>query len=141
MPPIHRDAGPLREPYEALAKFAKSDMAGSVISKALLDVVGVCIDFLNAECLTVDLTSRVSGKTYFAYVLKSAPKLLSRPINKDLFLSTKATVEHDWIAWEKGKSSRKVLEPLIYTMASAYCAASDLFDRGNKKDRQRTLNT
>lgn len=133
MPPTYRPAGPLREPYNALKKAGKLNLADSTTSARLLDLVRISLDFLNAECFAVDLISRVTGKTYFAYALKSSPKLLSRPINKDLFLSTTATVEHDWIAWEKKPSTRKVIEPLIYTMASAYCAASDLFDRNNKK--------
>lgn len=133
MPPIHRLAGPLRDPYTALKSASKLDMAGAATSARLLDLVRVSLDFLNADCVTVDLVSRVAGKTYFAYALKSSPKLLSRPINKDLFLTTMATVEHGWTAWKKRRASPKVIDPLIYTMASAYCAASDLFDRGNKK--------
>ncbi len=128
----HRPAGPLSDPYMGLKKAAKNDMGGSTTSTKLLEVIGISLDFLNNECIPVELISMVPGKTYFSYALKSHKKLLSRPINKDLF-SKKETVFKNWSALEKGRCNKKLIEPLAYTMAIAYCAASDLFDRGNKK--------
>jgi hypothetical protein len=79
------------------------------------------------------LISRVRGKNYFSYALKSSPALLSRPINKDLFIEEESVVSRDWDQFEQGAINGERLHKLLYTMAVAYCAGIDLFDRNNKK--------
>lgn len=130
--PIHRPSGPLREPYLALKKAASVDLGSSTTSNQLLDLVATSLRFLKTQCTPIDLISLVSGKRYFAYALKTNPSLVSRPVNKDLFLTSEKTVERNWKQWVR-KHPGKIIGPLTYTMASAYCAASDLFDRNNKK--------
>jgi len=131
--PSHRPAGPLREPYLALTKLAKVDLGGSATSKQLLDLVRISLHFLAVECIPVDLISSVTGKSYFSFALKSNPNLLSRPINKAFFIPSDKTIARQWNQLEARRLTGNSLDRLLYTMAVAYCAGIDLFDRNNKK--------
>jgi len=89
--------------------------------------------FLNDKCITVDLLSRVSGKTYFSYAKRSTPNSLSRPINRALYNFNEQAISKQWRKWIRPGAANAELASLLYTMAIAYGAASDLFDRNNKK--------
>src|SRR3990167_470156 len=131
--PVHRPAGPLREPYLALTRLAKNDLGTAATSRQLLDLVLVSLRFIASKCITVDLISCVPGKDYFSFALKSNPKMLSRPINKKFFLPSERTIAQQWRQLEAGAIDGNTLSKLLYTMAIAYCAGIDLFDRNNKK--------
>lgn len=131
--PVHRPAGPLRDPYLALTRLAKNDLGTAATSRQLLDLVLVSLRFLASKCISVDLISCVPGKDYFSFALKSNPKLLSRPINKKFFLPSERTIAQQWSQLEAGSINGDTLSKLLYTMAVAYCAGIDLFDRNNKK--------
>ena len=132
MTPIHRESGPLREPYERLKKLAAEDFGGRETADQIIHLVRISMTFLNEMAVPVPLISKVPGKNYIAFALKSDPEKLSRPINRDLFISDLATIDAQWKAWKIDCASVP-LSTLTYTLAIAYCAASELFDRNNKK--------
>ncbi len=123
---------PLREPYEALKRLAKSDYRSRATSDQIMRLVNISLTFLNEMCDPVDLISLVPGKQYISYALKTDPLKLSRPINRALFNPDLASIEAAWNSWGAA-GSQLVIGSLTYTMAIAYCAASELFDRNNKK--------
>lgn len=129
---LKREAGPLRAPFEALKASAKGDCLGESTGRLILELVRVSLTYLKNEAEPIDLISRVPGKDYFSYTLKSASDKPSSPINRAFFNPNLGTIEAQWAAWEVGKPT-KGLTNLIYTMASCYRAASELFDRGDKK--------
>lgn len=124
---------PLQIAYKELAIAAKTDLQGAVTSSKLLELVKISLDFLANDCTSVDLISRVPGKKYSSYTTKTAPSALSRPTNVDLFVSDSAWVEKQWNVWPTRALPPQDASRLVYTMATAYSVASDLFDRNNKK--------
>lgn len=90
--------------------------------------------YLRDECETVDLNSQVASKHYFSYVQTANRHALSRPVNRAFFQSDQDVIEHQWRHWAAGEHlNAQEIGTLTYTMAMAYCAASDLFDPNNKK--------
>ena len=83
--------------------------------------------------MTVPLISRVSGKQYFSFARTDNQNLLSRPVNPALFDGTSATLPGRWQRFTNRTLRPDDVSSLLYTMATAYSAASDLFDRNNKK--------
>jgi hypothetical protein len=130
MPP--RPTGPLRQPYLAIKLAAAADLKGDDTSRKILDLVLTSLGFLSTRCKRVELTSQVPRKEYFSYVLASNKKTLSRPVNAALFDASVLDVSAQWNAWIAGELN-DASPSLIYTMVTAYCVASDLFDRNNKK--------
>ncbi len=104
------------------------------MSDQILRLTVVALDFLDAECVRVDLVSRVKSKEYWAYHRKGTPKLLSRPVNAQLWEPAPKKISAWWNRWRNKEAiSVRDLAQLTYTVAAAYCVAVDLFDRGNKK--------
>jgi hypothetical protein len=99
----------------------------------LMNLVDISLRFLEAECMVVNLTSRVIGKRYFSFAKKDNPDALSRPVNPNLFNPNASLVSEKWAAFHSGQLNQEEIGMLLYTMAIAYSAASDLFDRNNKK--------
>lgn len=134
MPPRSRPAGTLHEPYEALKRLAHTNLRSPETCEQLLRLAVVSLNFLTSECREVNLTSLIPDKEYFSYARRSAARLLSRPINRALFEPNTAAVRRQWRAWWRAEPlGQETVARLSYTMAMAYCAAIDLFDRGNKK--------
>jgi len=134
MSPGHRPAGPLRTPYEALKHAALDNLGSRNTSSLIIDLVSICFEYLQTECTVVTLNSRVTDKRYFSFASKANPSILSRPVNESLFESDRAAIEKLWNRWKDGrKLALDLLSRLAYTMTIVYCAASDLFDRNNKK--------
>ena len=125
-----RSSGPLREPYLKLKEASDSNLKSETTSDRLLDLIITSLKFLEEECQVVGLSSRVPGKSYVSYEKKSQGMGFSRPVNQALFNPDPAKVSAQWRQWVSGKAAEK---SLTYTMVTAYCVASDLFDRNNKK--------
>lgn len=132
MAPKHREAGPLRAPYLNLKKLAKRDYGGAETGEQIIDLVRVSLTYLAEMAAPIDLISKVPGKNYFAFASKAGQSGTSSPINRDLFNPDHAAIEAGWRAWRVGNPPMG-LSTLIYTMASSYRAASELFDRQNRK--------
>jgi hypothetical protein len=126
-------ASPLHQPYIQLKQAASKDLRSPATSERLHDIILISLDFLTSQCVTLDLISLVPGKTYFAYALKTNPRLFSRPVNRALFNPDRKIVSQQWQAWSSGKMGKQSTDSVAYTMATAYSIATDLFDRNNKK--------
>jgi hypothetical protein len=109
---------------------AETDLRSQDTSNRLLEVVRTSLRFLSTQCYKVSLHSKVEGKSYSSYVVKAKPNLLSRPTNDALFNPDVNAVTAQWTKWIVGGHAP---ESLPYTLVTAYCVASDLFDRNNKK--------
>lgn len=127
-----QEANPLRVPYERLKKIAASDFGGEATSNQIIELVRISLTFLNEMALPIELISKVPGKEYISYSLKTGPSKLSSPINKALFNPNTRIIESEWKSWKVGESPMG-LAVLTYTMATVYRAASELFDRSNRK--------
>jgi hypothetical protein len=129
-----RPTGVLGEPYHQLQTLAVKDVKSEETSDQLLKLALVALDFLNTECVRVDLVSMVKDKKYWAYHKKGTPKLLSRPVNTELWEADEKKISNWWKKWRANETlAVKDLAKVSYTVAAAYCVAIDLFDRGNKK--------
>src|SRR5260370_6507446 len=129
-----RPTGVLGEPYKKLQTLAAADLKSAATSEQILKLALVALKFLNTECNRVDLVSLVKNKKYWAYHKKDTPKLLSRPLNAGLWEADEKKIATWWTKW-RAKEATNVMElaKVTYTVGAAYCAAIDLFDRGNKK--------
>lgn len=125
-------ANPLEAPYEALSRTAKRNLAGDETKDLLGSLIGICLGFLESDCKDKETASKVPGKRYFTYALKSKPNLRSRALNRGLY--NPAAFGRVWNSKKDWKVlPEDVLNQAIYTAAISYSAASDLFDRNNKK--------
>lgn len=129
-----RPTGVLEEPYDQLQALAAADLKSAATSAQILKLALVALKFLNTECAPVALVSAVKDKKYLAYHKKDTPKLLSRPLNVGLWEADEKKIAEGWNKWRAGeKMDVMALAKVTYTVAAAFCAAIDLFDRGNKK--------
>ncbi len=97
-----------------------------------MELIRLSLELLNEAADPVELISRVVGKEYISYAVRSGVKTLSSPVNKALFIPNFKTVDAHWQAWRAGEH-RDGLSQLTYTMATSFRAASELLDRNNKK--------
>lgn len=124
---------PLQKPYSCVKEAASSGLySDSKVSERILDLILTSVRYLNSDCVIVDVESLVTGKQYSSYATKAKRDAISRPVNRKLFMPDEAVLKKDWREWTSGEPD-SASASLIYTMATAYGVASDLFDRGNKK--------
>jgi len=129
-----RPTGVLEEPYKRLQDLAACDLKSAATSEQILNLALVSLKFLKTECTRVELISQVDNKKYFAYHRSETPKLISRPINDALFEADARKISVWWKKWRGDEAlEASALAKVTYTVAMAYCAAVDLFDRNNKK--------
>jgi len=128
---LARSAGPLTAPYLKLKAEAHHDLGSTATNDAIIQLVLIALHFLSSDCSTVPLKSRVPGKQYHSYALKTNTSAISRPVNESLFEPAESVISTQW----KNRSTLTSgeLTKMVYTMATAYSVASDLFDRNNKK--------
>lgn len=127
------DLSHLRTAYELVKRQLKLDIVSDATGRAIHDFALLSLRFLQSECTSVDLTSRVPGKRYVSYVRKDAAASLSRPANAAIFNPDADLVSRQWQSWWDGKISRDDLARMSYSIALAPCLALELFDRQNKK--------
>lgn len=128
---VLRPANPLQTPYLNLKLVATRNLKGPKTAAAINTLVSTALIFLERQCEQVELVSHVPGKVYFAYALKSAPHMISRPVNEALFEPDSQVISRQWT--DPSGLSEESLARLSYTMGTAYSVASDIFDRNNKK--------
>jgi len=124
-------ASPLHAPYLRLKQEAKNGFGQEALSNRVLDLALTSLEYLKHDCNAVELDSHVPGKEYWSYV-KKGTKALSRPVNLKHFSLDGDYLTKSWNSWVAGKGDLGSPQ-LLYTLATAYGVASDLFDRGNKK--------
>lgn len=110
----------------ACRKDCKSVEAGD----SILELVIVFLRFLVGQCQSLDLVSRVPGKSYFTY---RSGNIVARPVNKHLFESDEQEIMRLWQQWLIDSISAEEFARLSYTCALAPCLAMEIFDRQNKK--------
>jgi hypothetical protein len=126
--------GPLLDLYQRAKGASDADIRSAETSEALLSLVVACLRFLSSACQSVELNSSVPDKRYMVYVQNSQPDSLSRPMIVDQFEPNPEAIIRDWQAWRENRPVGNIeMGKMTYTMAMAYFAAVDLFDRGNKK--------
>lgn len=121
----------LRREYQKLKSLAKKDLKSVEVARKLVDITREAYVFLEA-CRKVQLRSLVPRKTYFSFALREK---LSRPVNAELFMK-KRVLEVALGRFGSGQlQAMAALEitQLIYTMAMAFCAATDVQKIGDKK--------
>lgn len=128
---VLRSSNPLVDPYLSLKLAAMRNLGGPETAAAIDTLVTTSLLFLESQCGRVELVSRVPGKSYVAYALKSATRIISRPVNEALFEPDPTVISHQWA--DPSGLSEHSLARLSYTVGTAYSIASDLFDRNNKK--------
>lgn len=128
---VPQSLNPLEAPYLNLKLAARHNLGGPGTAAAIDALVTTSLRFLDSQCGRVELLSRVPGKSYFAYALKSAPRMISRPVNEALLEPDPKVISRQWA--DQSGLSEKLLARLSYTVGTAYSVASDLFDRNNKK--------
>lgn len=121
----------LSEGYERLKELVRSDAKAPNVAKLLTDLTSDALHFLSS-CKQVPLASKVHGKRYFSFTVKGSDKL-SRAVNEELFnpnirRQLNHLVEGALIKLAPADRSR-----LLYTIAIAYCCASDLLKTRDQK--------
>lgn len=121
----------LSEGYERLKELARADAKAPDVAELLADLTSKALDFLSS-CERVPLVSKVHGKRYFSFAIKRNGKL-SRAVNEELFnpnIRPQLThlVQGALIDLAPAGRSR-----LLYTIAIAYCCASDLLKTRDQK--------
>ncbi|MGH9488965.1 MAG: hypothetical protein ACRD17_00515 [Terriglobales bacterium] len=125
---------PLHEGYAALRAAAARDLRGAATGDRIREVAELSLRYLRENCEQVRLVSRVMGKAYFSFRRRREGSVLSRPVNRDLWDQNHAQAAASWRGWAAGRQLQpRDLARLIYTFVVGYCAASELFDRNNKK--------
>ena len=122
------------EAYARFVKAAKSDLKGSAATHDLRELVGVSIAFLRSQGAPKPLKSRVPGKNYIGFVLKSNQKKLSRPVNSELFAPEVAEKHIDLLGSpEFSHLTRAERQSVLYTGATVFCCANDLIRQDDRK--------
>ena len=123
----------LRGAYEVCKSTCQADWAGTRASAALRDLVVAALHFLKDKCSQHELVSRVEGKRYVGFRRADAPKQISRPANRALFVCSGERVAANWQKLVGGALPPVKLAQMLYTACLAPCLALELFDRQNKK--------
>lgn len=126
-----RIAGALSEGYERLKKVVRHDAKDAAVAELIADFTSKALDFL-ADCNQIPLISKVRGKTYFSFTQRRSGNL-SRAVNAQLFnpnarQQLRHLTEGTLANLEATDRSR-----LLYTVAIAYCCASDLLRTRDQK--------
>lgn len=126
-----RTIASLSEGYERLKELVRADAKASDVAELLADLTSKALRFLSS-CKQTPLVSKVHGKRYFSFTIKGTDKL-SRAVNKELFHPNirgqlSHLVEGTLINLASADRSR-----LLYTIAIAYCCASDLLKTRDQK--------
>ncbi len=127
------DLTDLRAGYRAVKQACRASWTSHETRNAIHSLARVSLAFLQNGCTTVDLNSRVPGKSYQGFRRRDAASVVSRPANRQYFLPEPRRINSMWNAWERGRLSRTDLAAFLYTVALSPCLALELFDRQNKK--------
>lgn len=123
----------LSKTYELLKKEATADARSAKVAKLLVQLVTTALDFLSTQCVSVPLTSKVPEKSYFSFAIRTKRGKISRPVNESLFtLNCNDKLRH-LLQGTLGSVPSPERGRLLYTIAMAYCCATDLLKEGDQK--------
>lgn len=120
----------LRAAYTDVRRACRNDWHSDAVSRAILDLAVISLQFLATECDEIALNSLVPRKNYISF---SRNHIVTRPANRELFLLDPERVTRGWHAWMRNRPNIHDAERIFYTVALAPCLAMELFDRNNKK--------
>ena len=129
--PATQIASALFEGYERLKELVRRDAKDPAVAVLLAGLTSKALQFL-AGCQRVPLVSKVHGKTYFSFTMKRSGKL-SRAVNAELFNpNTRRQLSY---LVDGTLNNLAVIDRsrLLYTIALAYCCASDLLRTRDQK--------
>jgi hypothetical protein len=120
----------LKKHYLSLKKTAGAKLLSHEVTQTLSAMAGRA-RYLLASAETVELTSAVPHKRYFAFK-RSA--IVSRPINRDLYVADEARYTDLLKSFDNGfkNATPDEIGAATYTMAFAVLAANDIYDVGRK---------
>lgn len=124
---------PLARQYQELKTVAKRDLKSTEVSAKLSEITRDAFTFVTSKCRKKELVSMVPDKAYFSF---NRGTKLSRPINDALFIVDQRLLERYLVTFQSGQLatfSSDEITRLIYTMAMAFCAATDAQKIGDKK--------
>ena len=120
----------LRAAYTDVRRACRNDWRSDAVSRAILDLAVISLQFLAAECDEIALNSLVPGKNYVSFLRN---RVVTRPANRELFRLDPERIAQEWHAWMQNRPNIHDAERMFYTVALAPCLAMELFDRNNKK--------
>jgi hypothetical protein len=119
--------------YEFVKKQGLQTAQSPEVSNFIIQLTQVCLDFLSSKCIQVPLVSKVPGKQYFSFKLGGNAAKISRPVNRQLFnLDLRSNLKKFQKA-ELVQMSFADRASFLYTVAIAYCCATDLLKTGDQK--------
>ena len=120
----------LRTAYTDVRRACRNDWRSDAVSRAILDLAVISLQFLAAECDEIALNSLVPGKNYISFLRN---RVVTRPANRELFRLDPERIAQEWHAWMRARPNLHDIGRIFYTVALAPCFAMELFDRNNKK--------
>lgn len=120
----------IHDAYHAAKTACQYDLRSQMAGTSIRDLALISIKFLASQCMRIDLTSKVPGKKYMAFMHNDT---VSRPVNRAFFEEDDNFVRREWQNYLDGTIDAGALSRLSYTVALAPCLAMELFDRNNKK--------
>jgi hypothetical protein len=123
----------LHTAYEQVKTIVKRDAMAGESAQAIYNLVMLSLTFLQAECVVVNLISKVPTKEYVSYARPDINNVLSRPANNHFFTHDATYIGDQWDRWLRDDISQDDFARMTYTVALAPCLAMELFDRQNKK--------
>ena len=117
--------------YEKLKEMVRYDAKATDVGRHFIQLTAKALDFLSASSTQIALVSKVPGKKYFSFSIDKGKKL-SRAVNQALF---DPRLKHRLNYLEEGLAELPVPERarFLYTVAMAYCCASDLLKTRDQK--------
>jgi len=117
-----------QERYDFLKKVG-ADYRSEKLGQAVIELARWSLRFLTQNCSKIQLTSKISGKSYHSYAFTDGKS--ARPANSAFFDNDEKKIVEQW------KNIDQLTKPerhsMLYTVALAPCLARDLFDRNDKK--------
>ena len=117
--------------YERLKELVRADAKAPDVAELLADLTSKALDFLSS-CKQIPLVSKVHGKTYFSFTMKRSGKL-SRAVNAELFNPNTRRQLSYLVDGTLNNLAVPDRSRLLYTIALAYCCASDLLRTRDQK--------
>ena len=131
-PGKNRILASLSKDYEQLKELVHRDAKADDVATLIAELTTKALDFLLSNCKQIPLISKVPGKNYFSFSLRGGGKF-SRAVNLELF---DPRVRNKLNCFVDGSLTKLPLPDrtrLLYTIAMAYCCASDLLKTRDQK--------
>lgn len=125
--------GELAFEYDKLKKLAAAGILRSELAEHLARIAELSILYLTDLGYAVPLHSQVPNKEYFAFSLSEDGAKLSRAVNRELFDPESIAMLPYLVAGTLEEIEPSTRSRLLYTIASAFFATTDLLKKGDQK--------